>query len=394
MKKLSLLFGIHLFLVNVVFTQKILFFEDFESGDFATKGWYDGFVDQRTTKEFKNGTHSYEGHFAKGALKSGAGRLLFTATDKIYMSYWVKYSSNWIGSGVAYHPHEWSFLTTEDGIYQGPADTYLTSYIEQNAGRPILALQDSKNVDPNCILLNNNTFVGCNGNINTYPFSENRSVCSCNGIVGYLDRKDCFASAGSSHGYYSSRAWIADTVYFRNSTGNYYKNDWHFIEAYFELNSIKNGKGIPNGKIRYWYDHKLLIHSDSILMRTATHPNMKFNQLFYGPYIGVGSPIDQTWWVDDLTLMDGLPTTGLNLNKELDFVVNIFPNPNKGNFILQSNLDNYSLEIYNLMGQSVFSRNNIQETSLMINLSMFPDDIYILNLSNGTKNFIRRIIKE
>lgn len=134
--------------------QNVLLFEDFESGNFAAKGWYDGFPDQRTTLEYKNGTHSYAGIYAKGATKSGAWRHLFPATDKIYVSYWVKYSSNWVGSGVGYPPHEWNILTTEDGNYQGPADIHLTAYIEQHAGTILLALQDGKNVDPICIYPN------------------------------------------------------------------------------------------------------------------------------------------------------------------------------------------------------------------------------------------------
>ncbi|MEO6130293.1 MAG: hypothetical protein ABIQ02_00490, partial [Saprospiraceae bacterium] len=90
------------YFIQVVFvnSQTILIFEDFETGDFESKGWYDGFRDQRTTSEYKNGTHSYEGHFTQGAVNSGAGRHLFTETDKLYLSYWVKYSTNWIGSGV------------------------------------------------------------------------------------------------------------------------------------------------------------------------------------------------------------------------------------------------------------------------------------------------------
>ncbi|MGB3080903.1 MAG: hypothetical protein WBB31_17610, partial [Saprospiraceae bacterium] len=207
-----LMFSLH---ISVLSGQNIFIFEDFESGDFTGKGWYDGFKDQRTTAEFKNGTHAYQGHFAHGATTSGAGRHLFAETDKVYISYWVKYSSNWVGSGVAYHPHEWSILTNEDWIYQGPADTYLTTYIEQNGGKPLLALQDSKNVDPNCILLNNNSFVGCNGDFSTYPFTEARSACSCNGLAGHLDKRDCFPDSGSSHGYYSSRSWHADSIYFR-----------------------------------------------------------------------------------------------------------------------------------------------------------------------------------
>jgi hypothetical protein len=287
--------------------QNILLFEDFESNDLAAKGWYDGFPDKTTTDEHKKGSRAYEAHFLPRATSVPAGRHLFTPTSKVYISYWVKYSSNWVGSQVAYHPHEWNILTTEDSPTQGPAGTHLTAYVEQNGGRPRLAIQDSRNVDPGCVLLNNGTFVGCNGNFNTYPFTEKRSVASANGLQGFLDISDTYRTPGSETGYYSSRTWRADTVYFRNKPGPFYKNDWHFVEAYFELNDIVNGKGIPNGKIRYWYDGNLLITSDNILFRTATYPNMKFNQLLYGPYIGVGSPVDQKFWIDDLTIADGIP---------------------------------------------------------------------------------------
>ena len=341
-------------------SQTVLLFEDFESGDFEAKGWYDGFDDQRTSEEYKNGSYSYEGHFAIGAKNSGAGRHLFTPTDKVYMSYWVKYSENYIGSGVGYHPHEWNILTNEDWAYQGPADTYLTLYIEQNAGRPILALQDSKNVDPGCVLLNNNSFIGCNGNFATYPFSEYRSVASCNGLVGEVDRRDCFSSSGSTHGYYSSRAWAADSIYFRNTPGPYYKNDWHFIEAYFEMNTIEEGMGVPSGKIRYWYDGQLLVTSDSILFRTGIHPDMKFNQLFYGPYIGVGSPVDQTWWVDDLTIADGILNTSTTIigNEQVSF--SIYPNPTQGEINVRLDapdtvLHELEIRILNILGEVLFT---------------------------------------
>jgi hypothetical protein len=366
--------------------QSILLFEDFETGDFTAKGWYDGFPDQRTTTEHKNGTHAYAGHFTQGATNSGAGRHLFTPTDKVYISYWVKYSANYIGSGVGYHPHEWNILTNEDWEYQGPADTYLTTYVEQNAGRPILALQDSKNVDPNCILLNNNSFVGCNGDFGSYPFDENRSACSCNGLIGHLDRRDCFSSPGSTHGYYSSRAWAADSIYFRNTPGPYYKNEWHFIEAYFELNTIESGIGIPNGKIRYWYDGQTLISSDSILFRTGAHPDMKYNQLFYGPYIGVGSPVDQTWWVDDLTIADGILNTKTNESVNEDFSFSIFPNPSSGNITFQTSASNfnknkYTIIIFDIFGNKLFSA-PILEFSTILHPEL-PVGIYVISLTDG-----------
>jgi hypothetical protein len=62
--------------------------------------------------------------------------------------------------------------------------------VEVVGGKAMLALQDSKNVDLNCILKNDGTFTGCNGDSRGYPFTENRSVCSCNGIAGDLDGKE------------------------------------------------------------------------------------------------------------------------------------------------------------------------------------------------------------
>src|SRR3989449_8148514 len=49
-----------------------------------------------------------------------------TLFRSVYLSYWVKYSANWVGSGQPYHPHEFLFLTNEDGAYIGPSATHLT----------------------------------------------------------------------------------------------------------------------------------------------------------------------------------------------------------------------------------------------------------------------------
>src|SRR5438046_745895 len=81
-----------------------------------------------------------------------------------------------------------------------------------------------------------------------------------------------------------------------------YKGDWLFVEAYFKLNAIQSGKGVANGIIRYWFDGKLVIERTNVLMRTGAHASMKFNQLAIAPWIGDGSPADQTMWVDNLTI--------------------------------------------------------------------------------------------
>jgi len=287
----------------------LLFSEKFDNASFASRGWYDGPNGTISTTEKAQGSaSSFECAFAPGATSCTNGkpaRHKHTASDTVYLSFWIKFSSNWVGSGKPYHPHMFHFLTDKDSDYVGPSTTFLTTYTEVVAGKAFLALQDSKNVDKSCILKNDDTFVGCNGNFSTYSFTENRSVCACNGLVGDLDGRSCFDSGGGN--WYSARDWRSTNVAFSDSAGADYKGDWHFVEAYFQMNSIQAGKGVPDGKIRWVQDGKTLISSDKILMRTGANPNLKFNQFAMLPYIGDGSPVAQSFWVDDLTVATAKP---------------------------------------------------------------------------------------
>jgi hypothetical protein len=287
----------------------ILFQENFDDANFQARGWYDGPGGTISTTEHAPGsTSSFQCQFQQGASSCAGGkpaRHKFTATETVYASFWLKFSPNWVGSGKPYHPHMFHFINDLDTDYVGPARSYLTTYIEviQN-GRAFLGLQDSKNVDTNCILQNNGNFVGCNGNFSTYTFTENRSVCACNGIVGELDGKDCYPTGNGN--WYSSRSWRADGA-FVDAAGPNYKADWHFVEVYFAMNSIQNGQGVPDGKLRWVQDGVTLIHRDQILMRTNQHASLKFDQFAMLPYIGDGSPLVQSFWVDDLTVATAKP---------------------------------------------------------------------------------------
>lgn len=287
---------------------RILLSESFEDDDFGSRGWYDDPRGMISTSQHVPGSgSSYECHFevgARGCRDGTPGRLLFDESESVYLSYWVKYSENYVGSTRAYHPHEFHFITNVDDRWVGPARTHLTTYIEQVGGRARLALQDARNVDTGCILRNNDTFVGCDGDFASYAFTESRSVAACNGLVGDVDGRDCFATGGGN--WYSARFWTSTEVVFRHEPGPGYKADWSFVEAYFEMNDIVDGEGIANGKLRYWLDGELLLNSDQILFRTGQHPNMRFNQFLVAPYIGDGSPVAQTMWVDELTIAQGL----------------------------------------------------------------------------------------
>ncbi len=46
--------------------------------------------------------------------------------------------------------------------------------------------------------------------------------------------------------------------------------------------------------------------SDRILFRTGAHPSMLVDQLMMLPYIGDGSPVDQTMFIDELRVYEGV----------------------------------------------------------------------------------------
>jgi hypothetical protein len=276
---------------------RILFSEDFEDANLRQRGWYDSANPRLSSEERGPGsTGSLEFRFRKGAIKpdsataiSGQGtmRKKFQATDSVYIRFFVKYSANWIGSNVAYHPHEFYLLTNQDGDWAGPAFTRLTFYVEQNGGRAKFGIQDAANIDT------------ANIGRDLTSATENRGVAGCNGDSDGYGKGDCYPS-GSNHR--NGKLLKSSNVLFSDSPGPFYKNDWHLIEVYVKLNSIVNGRGANDGVIQYWFDGQLVMDYRNVMLRTGRNADMKFNQFIIGPYIGVGSPVDQAFWVDNLVL--------------------------------------------------------------------------------------------
>ncbi len=242
-------------------------------------------------KEHVKGSRaSAEFHFPLGAVTpvSGAAmRHLFTPSVGVYVSYDIKHSESWTGSNRPYHPHEFHLLTTEDDSYSNLAFTHLTAYIEENEGFPQMSIQDGANVDQSRV------------REDLTAVTENRSVAGCNGDSDGYGDGDCYPRDGK---YWNGKTWRAKKAWYTDNPGKYDKNAWHHVEAYFKLNSIKDGKGIADGVIRYRFDGETVFDVQNAVMRTGTHPDMKFNQFVIAPYIGDGSPVDQTFWLDNLIL--------------------------------------------------------------------------------------------
>jgi hypothetical protein len=279
----------------------VLFQENFDDANLTSRGWYDlpagGITSITTLEHIPGSAASLEIDFSQTGTSPSprvAARHLFTQTDAVYLRYWVKYSSNWVGSGKPYHPHEFSFLTNLDPAYVGPAYTHLTTYVEhnyQNGGLAVLAAQDGQNIDETRIgqdltgITENRAVAGCNGNADGTP-----TTCYLSGTV-----------------HVNGKTWTSVQPVFLPNPGPGYKGDWHQVEAYFKLNSIQNGVGQLDGIAQYWFDGQLVIDRRNLLLRTGAHPTMMFNQFLMAPHIGDGSPVAQKMWVDDLVVMTGRP---------------------------------------------------------------------------------------
>jgi uncharacterized protein YjdB len=271
----------------------LLFQEDFENTSMSSRGWYDNTsVLLSTTEHIAGSVSSAQYRFLAGAstpTTGGAQRHKFTPSNSFYLSYYVKYSTNWVGSTKAYHPHEFYTLSNLDGDYDGPSQSFLDVYVEQNylnGGRPRLAVQDNKSVNYSYGALPHN-LVGV---------TENRSTGGCNGMAETNMFSECY-NAGT---YWYNDKQITGPVVFQPNPGAGYKNNWNFVEAYFQLNTIVNGIGQANGVMQYWFNGALIIDRHDILYRTGAHPTLQFSQFMIAPYIGDGSPVDQSMWVDNL----------------------------------------------------------------------------------------------
>jgi hypothetical protein len=70
---------------------------------------------------------------------------------------------------------------------------------------------------------------------------------------------------------------------------------------------VVNGIGRQDGILRTWYDGNLVIDRSNIVLRTGRYPGMLFNQFVLAPWIGDGSPADQAFWIDNLTVATARP---------------------------------------------------------------------------------------
>jgi hypothetical protein len=234
--------------------------------------------------------HSCVWHWEKAKAISPAGsaaRAKIEPVESVTLSFHMKHSADWKWTGVAWHPHEFHFLTTEDEPTVGPAYTRLTFYIEAVNGVPRVSIQDGRNIDESRVKQN---LVG---------ITERRAVAGGNGDSDGYGEGDCYP-VGKVHR--NGKSWTAGKKLFSDEPGPFDKNRWHHIKVTLTLNSIKDGIGQRDGVIRFWFDGELVIDHEDVVFRTGQHPDMKINQFMMAPYYGPGVPHAQTIWVDDIRI--------------------------------------------------------------------------------------------
>jgi hypothetical protein len=237
----------------------VLFSERFEDARLLERDWYDG-NRFRITGGAANGNGCIEYEWRdrnSGVVGSSPARRLFEPTDEVYIRFYLKLSKDWGWSGRNYHPHLLHFLTTENDKFMGPAATHLTLYVEPVDGRLRLAATDIQNKDAPHGLTQGELKGGYNGT------------------------------------FYDSRERL------------FTDDKWHCIEAHFRLNTLDLSGDRPNrdGVVRGWFDGRLVIDRNDVILRSTDFPRMKLNQFLMAPYFGPGLlPHPQRLWIDELVV--------------------------------------------------------------------------------------------
>jgi hypothetical protein len=236
----------------------IFFNEPVEDNNFASRGWYDTTSQVLTSDGAIGGsTQSIDWTWTQGQNTppgATAMRLSISPTDNIFIEYYQKVSSSWVGSGAGFHPHLIWFLTNKDSDFSGPFGSELTLYSEMN---------------------------GPNG----------------------LTPRLAFANPANVNG-----------VFYDSNNEDLQLDTWHKIQVFFKLNTMTGNVGNNDGVFKCWVDDQIVVNvQDAMVREGAANTDMQITQLGLAPYIepGGGSPANQSVFIDEISLgLDvGIPDT-------------------------------------------------------------------------------------
>jgi hypothetical protein len=229
-------------------------------------------------------------------MPTASARKKFTASESVYLSYYVKYDTSWIGSQDEEDggPHITHFMTdAQPSDYGAPACSYLTTYSEtytlvDSPYRiyPVFAMQD-------CLRINS---TDCTPPCDLTATTESRAIAGCNGFM----EDQATGTLYTCYGAYNNG------LFWRQVSTTIPKNQWVRMELYLKMNSIVGGEAVANGEMYNWVDGVLSASATNVVFRTGQYPTQKFDRFLIAPYMGPKSKATQTMWIDELTIYDGI----------------------------------------------------------------------------------------
>jgi hypothetical protein len=72
--------------------------------------------------------------------------------------------------------------------------------------------------------------------------------------------------------------------------------------------------------------------------------------------------------------------------------ISIYPNPNQGIFNLETNIDNYILNIYNMLGELVYVESNINSTKKLFDLSSLNNGVFFVKIVSENKSLTEKLV--
>jgi hypothetical protein len=95
-------------------------------------------------------------------------------------------------------------------------------------------------------------------------------------------------------------------------------------------------------------------------------------------------------------ILGGVIINSVPVTSPSEQTFSIYPNPTNGICTIQSNSQRLSsnsrIEIYNVVGEKIYSSNPFFFTNSQIDLSKQPDGIYFVNLKTEERNEIKKIV--
>jgi hypothetical protein len=97
---------------------------------------------------------------------------------------------------------------------------------------------------------------------------------------------------------------------------------------------------------------------------------------------------DSTYWYFHFAI------SGINQLSVVSNQLSVYPNPNNGKFTMQLLIvsSQWSVEVYNVLGENVYSQFNIKNPKFSIDLSSLPNGVYFLQLKSEQGVFNSKVI--